>query len=60
MLILSRQRTQQLLIGNDVTVTVVDIRHGRVYLGIEAPDEVKVDRLELRVAKLQAANNEVQ
>ena len=51
MLILSRKLNQQIVIGDDITVTVVRIRGDEVRLGIEAPDDTAVDRLEVREAK---------
>ena len=51
MLILARQRGESIVIGADVTITVVDIRGDKVRLGIEAPRAVSVDRLEVRRAK---------
>lgn len=51
MLILARQRVEQIVIGDDVTITVVDIRGDKVRLGIEAPRSVNVDRWEVRRAK---------
>jgi len=48
MLVLTRGLKQQILIdGGLVTVTVLDIRGGRVRLGIEAPAEVCVRRKEI-------------
>jgi carbon storage regulator len=49
MLVLTRGLKQQIMIdGGLVTVTVLEIRGGRVRLGIEAPDTVPVRRKELR------------
>lgn len=47
MLVLSRERDQSILIGDDVKVTVVDVRGDKVRLGIEAPDHVSVHREEV-------------
>ncbi len=47
MLVLSRKPGESLLIGNDVVLTVVEVRGNRVRIGIEAPKEVKVLREEL-------------
>lgn len=47
MLVLSRQRDEVIHIGNDVTVTVVDIRGDKVRLGIQAPKHVAVHRAEV-------------
>ena len=47
MLVLSRYRDESIHIGNDVVVTVVDIRGDRVRLGIQAPTNVSVHRREI-------------
>jgi carbon storage regulator len=47
MLVLSRQRDESIIIGDNVVVTVVDIRGDKVRLGIEAPKEVPVHRQEV-------------
>jgi len=47
MLILSRKAGQGLVIGPDVTVTVIEISSGRVRIGIEAPQDVRIRRGEL-------------
>ena len=47
MLVLSRQRDESIVIGDNVIVTIVDVRGDRVRLGIEAPREVSVHRREV-------------
>ena len=47
MLVLSRQRDQTIVIGDDVEITVVDIRGDKVRLGINAPPEIPVHRKEV-------------
>jgi carbon storage regulator len=47
MLVLSRQRDQTIMIGDDIEITVVDIRGDKVRLGINAPSEVPVHRKEV-------------
>ena len=47
MLVLSRQRDETIMIGDDVEVTVVDIRGDKVRLGITAPREISVHRKEV-------------
>ena len=56
MLVLSRHRNESIYIGNDVVITVVDIRGDKIRLGITAPQDVSVDRSEVREAKLRDAN----
>ena len=50
MLVLLRQRGERIIIGDDIEVMVVDIRGDKVRLGIQAPANVRVDRLEVREA----------
>lgn len=47
MLVLSRQRDETIMIGDDVEITVVDIRGDKVRLGITAPPHVPVHRKEV-------------
>jgi carbon storage regulator len=47
MLVLSRQRDETICIGDDIKVTVVDIRGDKVRLGIEAPAHIPVHRKEV-------------
>ena len=47
MLVLSRQRDESIMIGSDVEITIVDIRGGKVRLGITAPKSIPVHRREV-------------
>jgi carbon storage regulator len=47
MLVLSRKKNETVVINNDITVTVVEIRGDKVRLGIVAPKEVPVHRQEV-------------
>ena len=47
MLVLSRQRDESIIIGDNIVITVVDIRGDKVRLGIAAPREVPVHRREV-------------
>ncbi|MCR4414732.1 MAG: carbon storage regulator CsrA [Thermoguttaceae bacterium] len=47
MLVLSRQRDESIVIGDNIVVTIVDIRGDKVRLGIEAPTEIPVHRREV-------------
>jgi carbon storage regulator len=47
MLVLSRQRDESIMIGDNVQITVVDIRGDKVRLGIVAPAEIPVHRKEV-------------
>jgi len=50
MLVLSRKRDEQIILGDDVIITVVEIRGDKVRLGIEAPPHVPVHRSEVFAA----------
>jgi carbon storage regulator len=50
MLVLCRKSTERIQIGDNVVVTVLEIRGNRVRIGIDAPDEVAVWRSELQDA----------
>lgn len=47
MLVLSRQRDETIMIGDEIELTVVDIRGDKVRLGIKAPAHVAVHRKEI-------------
>jgi carbon storage regulator len=47
MLVLSRQKDESIVIGDDIKITIVDVRGDKVRLGIEAPREVPVHRIEV-------------
>ena len=47
MLVLSRHRDESIMIGDDVVVTIVDIRGDKVRLGIAAPQDIPVHRQEV-------------
>ncbi len=47
MLVRSRKKNESIVINNDITVTVVEIRGDKVRLGIVAPKEVPVHRQEV-------------
>jgi carbon storage regulator len=46
-LVLTRKPGEQIVIANNIRITVVSIGPGRVKIGIEAPSNVKVDRQEV-------------
>ncbi len=50
MLVLSRQKDESIMIGNDVEITIVDVRGDKVRLGINAPRSVEVHRKEIFLA----------
>jgi carbon storage regulator len=47
MLVLSRQRDESIIIGDNIVITIVDIRGDKVRLGINAPTEIPVHRQEV-------------
>jgi carbon storage regulator len=47
MLVLSRQRDESIMIGDNVVITIVDIRGDKVRIGIQAPSEIPVHRQEV-------------
>lgn len=67
MLVLSRHRDESIIIGDNIVVTIVDIRGDKVRLGINAPSEIPVHRQEvyeaiqrenLRASKLEPGDTE--
>ena len=66
MLVLSRQRDETIMIGDEIEITIVDIRGDKVRLGITAPTRIAVHRKEvyeaIRRENAQAArlNGEIQ
>jgi len=47
MLVLSRKKNESIIINDDITIVVVEIRGDKVRLGIEAPKEIPVHRHEV-------------
>jgi len=46
-LVLTRKKNETIVIGENIIVMVVDVRHDKVRLGIDAPAEVTVHRREV-------------
>lgn len=59
MLVLSRKTNESIVINNEITIVVVEIRGDKVRLGVEAPKEVPVHRREVydAIKKAVDANN---
>jgi carbon storage regulator len=60
MLVLSRYRDEQIVIGDEIVLTVVDIRGDKVRIGIDAPTSVPVHRREVYDAIKRKAKAEAQ
>ncbi len=58
MLVLSRQKDESIMIGDDVEITIVDVRGDKVRLGINAPKSVSVHRREVFDAIKREQSNE--
>jgi carbon storage regulator len=50
MLVLSRKKDEKIMIGDDITLTIVEVRGDKVRLGIEAPKRLAVHREEVWAA----------
>lgn len=59
MLVLSRQKDESIMIGDEVEVTIVDVRGDKVRLGITAPKNIAVHRMEVYEA-IQREKKEAQ
>lgn len=47
MLVLSRKKNESIVINDDITIVVVEIRGDKVRLGVEAPKDIPVHRREV-------------
>ncbi len=47
MLVLSRMKDESIMVGDNVEITIVDVRGDKVRLGITAPKEIPVHRMEV-------------
>lgn len=54
MLVLSRKIGERIVIGGKVVVTIIEIKGGKVQIGIEAPVEITIDREEVDERKWNA------
>lgn len=57
MLILSRKNGEKIIIGNNIELTIIDMRDGQVRIGIQAPRDISVFRKEL-YSEVQSENKE--
>jgi len=60
MLVLARKLNESICIGDDVRVTVLQIRGGRIRLGIEAPTRIRVRREEIELTEPQELEVELE
>jgi carbon storage regulator len=58
MLVLSRKKNESIVINDEITIVVVEIRGDKVRLGVEAPREVPVHRREVYEAIQRSQNGE--
>lgn len=56
MLVLTRKPNEEIIIGDNIRITVVEVAPGRVKIGISAPKSVRVDRAEIHEKKQQEAS----
>ena len=59
MLVLSRKKNESIVINDDITIVIVEIRGDKVRLGVEAPKEVPVHRKEVydAIKRAEPADN---
>lgn len=57
MLVLSRQRDESIIIGDNIRIVIVDIRGDKVRLGISAPQEISIHRQEVHEAIKREGKN---
>ena len=60
MLVLSRQKDESIIIGDDIEITIVDVRGDKVRLGITAPKHISVHRREVYEAIQREKNQQKQ
>ena len=61
MLVLSRHRDESIMIGDNIVITVVDVRGDKVRLGIDAPTDIPVHRQEVydAIQRERQSNNAI-
>ena len=60
MLVLSRQKDESIMVGDNVEITIVDVRGDKVRLGITAPKEIPVHRREVYEAIKREKNGKTE
>lgn len=56
MLVLTRHAGETIMVGNDIKIIVLGVRHNQVKIGIDAPEEIAVHREEIYL-RIQAETN---
>lgn len=46
MLVISRKKNQSIKLGRDITIKIIDLGHGRVKIGVEAPANISISRVD--------------
>lgn len=54
MLVVTRKKGERILIGEDIVITVLDVRGDAVRVGVDAPSGIRIQRLEVVEAAAQA------
>jgi carbon storage regulator len=60
MLVLTRRIGQEIVIGDNIHVTVLEMRGNEVRLGITAPPAIRVDRLEVKLRRQEIARQSLE
>lgn len=60
MLVLTRHANQKIVIGEDITITVLEVRGDQVRIGIDAPREIRVHREEIADALRRQAEQQAE
>ena len=47
MLVLTRKKDEGIIIGESISITIIDVKGGQVRIGIDAPQDIKIFRREL-------------
>ena len=53
MLVLTRQLNEEIVIGGNIILSIVSIQRDRVRIGIQAPDNLRIDRKEVYLRRLE-------
>jgi carbon storage regulator len=54
MLVLTRKTGEKIVIGDDITITILDVRGDGIRIGIDAPRGIKIQREEVLIAVAEA------